>query len=201
MKHHPAYLELYELFQESSFLTEAGQAGDHLVGNEPGNFSQFTMEKYKQVIKGKTGHYICLPVMVALTYLRLATPKNIERSFDALIEISYFLQVQDDFLDVFGDPAETGKIGTDIQENKCSWLIVQALERCNAGQRQVLERCYGRLNDSLADKVKQVYRDLKLDQVYKEYEERALVELADMTESIDETEGLRKEVFTMFGGE
>lgn len=53
---------------------------------------------------------------------------------------------------------------------------------------------------SLTDEVKQVYKDLKLDQVYTEYEKKALVDLADIIESIDETEGLRKEVFAMFGG-
>ena len=33
----------------------------------------------------------------------------------------------------------TGKVGTDIEENKCTWLIVQALARANDEQRAVLE--------------------------------------------------------------
>ena len=33
----------------------------------------------------------------------------------------------------------TGKVGTDIEDNKCGWLIVQALTRVSAEQRQVLE--------------------------------------------------------------
>jgi geranylgeranyl pyrophosphate synthase len=45
---------------------------------------------------------------------------------------------QDDFLDCFGDPAVTGKIGTDIEDNKCSWLIVQALSRASDDQRASL---------------------------------------------------------------
>lgn len=47
--------------------------------------------------------------------------------------------VQDDFLDCFGDPAVTGKVGTDIEENKCSWLVVQALNKASPEQRQILQ--------------------------------------------------------------
>ena len=34
-----------------------------------------------------------------------------------------------------------GKVGTDIEENKCSWLVVQALSRVTAEQRAVLQVC------------------------------------------------------------
>ena len=38
----------------------------------------------------------------------------------------------------------TGKVGTDIQEGKCSWLIVQVLQRTTKEQRMSikLEVCY-----------------------------------------------------------
>ena len=49
--------------------------------------------------------------------------------------------MKDDFLDCFGDPAVTGKIGTDIEDNKCSWLVVQALARVTPQQRALLEVC------------------------------------------------------------
>jgi len=57
--------------------------------------------------------------------------------------MGHFFQVQDDFLDCFGNPEVTGKIGTDIQDNKCSWLAVVAMQRANAEQKQIMTDCYG----------------------------------------------------------
>ena len=48
-------------------------------------------------------------------------------------------QAQDDYLDCFGDPEHIGKIGTDIQDHKCTWLLVQALDRVTPEQRQLIE--------------------------------------------------------------
>jgi len=50
-----------------------------------------------------------------------------------------FWWIQDDYIDCFGDPELTGKVGTDIEDNKCSWLIVQALSRADDEQRAALE--------------------------------------------------------------
>uniref|UniRef100_A0A1B0A7N4 Uncharacterized protein n=1 Tax=Glossina pallidipes TaxID=7398 RepID=A0A1B0A7N4_GLOPL len=40
-------------------------------------------------------------------------------------------QVQDDFLDCFGKPEVTGKLGTDMQDNKCSWLPAVCMQRAD----------------------------------------------------------------------
>jgi len=47
--------------------------------------------------------------------------------------------IQDDYIDCFCDPELTGKVGTDIEDNKCSWMIVQALARASHEQRAILE--------------------------------------------------------------
>ena len=51
----------------------------------------------------------------------------------------FFLCAQDDYLDCYGDPVVTGKVGTDIEENKCSWLVVQAIQRITTKQMETLK--------------------------------------------------------------
>jgi farnesyl diphosphate synthase len=55
------------------------------------------------------------------------------------LEIGHLIQVQDDYLDCFGDTEILGKDGTDIQDGKCAWPIVVALQRATPEQRKILE--------------------------------------------------------------
>jgi farnesyl diphosphate synthase len=38
----------------------------------------------------------------------------------------------------------TGKVGTDIQDGKCSWLAVVAMQRASEDQKKVMLECYGK---------------------------------------------------------
>ncbi|KAL4894810.1 isoprenoid synthase domain-containing protein [Aspergillus ambiguus] len=199
---HPAYVDLIELFHETTWQTELGQLCDLITAPEDNvNLENFSMEKYMFIVTYKTAYYsFYLPVALALHYLQLATPENLQQAHDILIPLGQYFQVQDDYLDAYGDPAVIGKIGTDIQDNKCSWLVNQALQRCSAEQRQVLDAAYGRKDNELEAKVKAVYRELDLEKVYHEYEEKTVGEIRSRIEAINESEGLKKEVFEAFLG-
>ena len=57
------------------------------------------------------------------------------------------------------------QIGTDIQDNKCGWLVVQALDVATPAQRLLLEENYARDDDACVEKVKALYSELKLKEV------------------------------------
>ncbi|XP_063461011.1 farnesyl pyrophosphate synthase isoform X3 [Pan paniscus] len=88
-----------------------------------------------------------------------------------LLEMGEFFQIQDDYLDLFGDPSVTGKIGTDIQDNKCSWLVVQCLQRATPEQYQILKENYGQKEAEKVARVKALYEELDLPAVFLQYEE------------------------------
>lgn len=194
------YVDLLELFHEVTFQTELGQQCDLLTApEEKVDLANFSMEKYTFIVIFKTAYYsFYLPVVLALHFLDMATPKNLSQARKILIPLGEYFQIQDDYLDNFGAPETIGKIGTDIQDNKCSWLINQALQRASAEQRQVLEDNYGRKDQSKEGKVKKVFEELKLEEVYRAYEEEKVKEIKKLIEELDESDGLKKTVFESF---
>ncbi|OTA93458.1 hypothetical protein M434DRAFT_395607 [Hypoxylon sp. CO27-5] len=199
-KAHPAYVDMIELFHETSLQTELGQLCDLLTAPEDVvNLDNFSLEKYTFIVIFKTAYYsFYLPVALALHQLNIATPKNLKQAHDILIPMGEYFQVQDDYLDNFGLPEHIGKIGTDIQDNKCSWLVNQALKIATPEQRKILEEHYGRKDKAHEAEIKKLYNDMKLDQLYHDYEEKRVGEIKQLISQIDESEGLKKGVFEAF---
>ena len=197
---HPAYLDLIELFHEVTWQTELGQLCDLITAPEDHvDLDNFGMDKYTFIVIYKTAYYsFYLPVALALHYLQLASPENLKLAHDILIPLGEYFQVQDDYLDAFGDPAFIGKIGTDIKDNKCGWLINQALLIVTPEQRRLLEENYGQKDDEKEAKVKQLYNELQLEKRYQDYEEKRVGELRKLIDAVDESKGLRKGVFEVF---
>jgi geranylgeranyl diphosphate synthase, type II len=69
-------------------------------------------------------------------------------------------QVQDDYLDAFGDQEKFGKtIGNDIRTNKKTFLMIRALDTCTPAQKQELEQL---LKEDAPDKVQRVLSVFRL---------------------------------------
>ncbi|CAH2327566.1 farnesyl pyrophosphate synthase [Pelobates cultripes] len=189
------YLHLLELFLEKLIDTELGQALD-LITAQPGkvDLNRYTETRYKAIVKYKTAFYsFYLPVAAAMYMAGIDGEEEHGNAKTILLEMGEFFQIQDDYLDCFGDPSVTGKIGTDIQDNKCGWLVVNALQRVTPDQRKILEENYGQHDMTKVQNVKQLYEELDMPSVYKQYEEDSYRRLQLLISQ--HANGLSKEIF------
>ncbi|XP_006895853.1 PREDICTED: farnesyl pyrophosphate synthase [Elephantulus edwardii] len=180
----PYYLNLMELFLQSSYQTEIGQALDLITApQDKVDLSRFTEKRYKSIVKYKTAFYsFYLPVAAAMYMAGIDGEKEHANARKILLEMGEFFQIQDDYLDLFGDPSVTGKIGTDIQDNKCSWLVIQCLQRASPEQRQILQDNYGQKETEKVARVKALYEELELPAVFKQYEEESFSHIMGLIE-------------------
>jgi farnesyl diphosphate synthase len=75
------------------------------------------------------------------------------------------------------------QIGTDIEDFKCSWLVVKALERCSEEQTKILYENYGKAEPSNVAKVKALYKELDLEGAFMEYEKESYEKLTKLIEA------------------
>ncbi|GMP64952.1 hypothetical protein CsSME_00025964 [Camellia sinensis var. sinensis] len=154
------------MFEQVEFQTACGQMIDLITTLEgEKDLSKYSLPLHHRIVQYKTAYYsFYLPVACAL----LMAGENLDNHTDVkniLIEMGTYFQVQDDYLDCFGHPDVIGKvssivvdyqslicfygelkifdillcqIGTDIEDFKCSWLVVKALELCNEEQKKLL---------------------------------------------------------------
>ena len=64
----------------------------------------------------------------------------------------------------------------------------------------MLDECYGRKDAEKEGKVKGIFEELKLEQVYLDYEQDVVGRIRKMIQDVDESEGLKRGVFEGFLG-
>ncbi|KAH3887522.1 farnesyl pyrophosphate synthase-like [Dreissena polymorpha] len=192
----PYYVNILELFHEITHCTITGQCLDMTVSPPSGtvDFQQYTMEKYDAIVKWKTAFYsFCLPVTVAMFMAGIDDQEMHQKAKAILLKMGHYFQVQDDYLDCYGDPEVTGKIGTDIQDNKCSWLVITAIQRASSEQLAVLKENYGQSDKTKVKRVKELFDDLDLAQAFDDFEETSFSEIQTLIET--SSGGLPQEMF------
>lgn len=120
--------------------------------------------------------------------------QNLIYEFGKKIGIAF--QVQDDYLDAFGDPGKFGKqVGGDILSNKKTFLLIHAANNANDSQRNEL---FGLLKENPSDKVSKIldlFRATKADEwaieLKNKYLDEALIHLDDIAVLSKRKEPLR----------
>ena len=140
-----AFSRFFQLFWGQFFFNSVMcKCALHIDGSRPVPSSQtltFKTRPSTQPVLWKWGLFawewkiICVSKAEHLTSFWYRVPDELENG----LFFSFFLCAQDDYLDCYGDPVVTGKVGTDIEENKCSWLVVQAIQRITTEQMEMLK--------------------------------------------------------------
>lgn len=191
----PHYGRLLDLFLETTYQTSHGQLLD-LTTAPPGNIdlSRYTMDAYLGIITYKTAYYtFYLPVAAGLVLAGETRSDAYKLAQQICVEMGQYFQIQDDYLDCYGDPAVIGKVGTDIEDAKCCWIVCTALQQASPEQQMVIKANYGQKDPTAVARVKEVYAQLDMPAKFEAYEAASYSKLS---RTIEEQSLLPKQAFT-----
>ena len=157
-------MDLIKATRDINTVTTMGQTLDYIA-------TQPLYEAYNIIIANKTSHYtIHLPIILGLVASQKFTLDECYSAVEPFsLELGLLFQAQDDYIDVFVDPKVSGKIGTDIQDGKITWIVCKAIELANEEQKKTLKECYG--NKEKVEEVKKLFKELHVDEEFKKFEE------------------------------
>lgn len=110
-------------------------------------------EEYIEMIRLKTS--VLLACALKLGAIQAGAPvEDADRLYDFGVNLGIAFQLQDDLLDVYGDFATFGKrIGGDILEGKKTFMLINALQIADAGQRDALETWLNKKDGNPQEKI------------------------------------------------
>ena len=147
----PAVLNL---FTETAL--EIGEGQEYDMTFETRN--DVTENEYIEMIRLKTSVLLACALKTG-ALLADAPQEDAERLYRVGELVGLAFQLQDDLLDVYGDPKVFGKaIGGDITSNKKTYMLINAYNRANDEQRKDLEHWIGAKEFNRQEKVAAVTR-------------------------------------------
>ena len=146
--------DVFATFMQTTYEIGEGQQLD--VEFETRN--DVTVEEYIEMIRLKTS--VLLACALKIGAILAGAPKEDQENLYRFGEqIGLAFQLQDDLLDVYGDPKVFGKnIGGDITSNKKTYMLINAVNRANAKQREELTRWIDAKTFDREEKVRAVTR-------------------------------------------
>ncbi|GAA4733977.1 polyprenyl synthetase family protein [Flavisolibacter ginsenosidimutans] len=131
---------------------------------------------YEKMISLKTSVLLAASLkMGAILGGALERNQNLIYEFGRKLGLAF--QVQDDYLDAFGDAAKFGKqIGGDIKANKKTFLLIHALETTSPSQKEKLKHLLKTDESSKVEKVLAIFKDCGVDDWAEQLKEQYLAE-------------------------
>jgi len=112
-----------------------------------------TIPEYLKMIEYKTAVLVAAAMKMGAIIAR-TSEENANLIYDFGLNLGLAFQLQDDYLDAFGDPETFGKqVGGDIIENKKTYLYLKALEFSSAEKALELEKLFSLQLDDNTEKI------------------------------------------------
>ena len=128
--------EVMHIFTETTMEICEGQQWDMEFESR----MDVKVDEYIEMIRLKTSVLLAAALKIGAC-LAGASAEEAQKLYDFGVKMGLAFQLQDDWLDVYGDPKVFGKnIGGDILCNKKTYMLITALELADASQREELER-------------------------------------------------------------
>ncbi|PIF32340.1 geranylgeranyl diphosphate synthase type II [Flavobacterium sp. 9] len=143
------FRDLAKLFSKTALEVCEGQQWD--VDFEKRN--DVTIPEYLKMIEYKTAVLVAAAMKMGAIVAK-TSEKEGDLIYDFGLNLGLAFQLQDDFLDAFGDPETFGKqVGGDIIENKKTYLYLKAREFSSPEKASELEKLFSLNLDDNTDKI------------------------------------------------
>lgn len=128
--------EVLNIFTETALEIGEGQQYDMEFENR----MDVSEDEYINMIRLKTSVLLAASLKIG-ALLGGASVADAANLYDFGLQLGLAFQLQDDLLDVYGDPAVFGKrVGGDILCNKKTYMLINALQLAESKQRESLQR-------------------------------------------------------------
>ncbi len=146
------FRSLAKLFSKTALEVCEGQQWD--VDFEERN--DVTIPEYLKMIEYKTAVLVAAAMKMGGIVAKTSA-ENCDLIYDFGLNLGIAFQLQDDYLDAFGDPATFGKqVGGDIIENKKTYLYLKALQKADDTSREQLKELFSMQPEDSAEKIELV---------------------------------------------
>jgi geranylgeranyl diphosphate synthase type II len=146
------FRDLAKLFSKTALEVCEGQQWD--VDFEERN--DVTIPEYLKMIQYKTAVLVAAAMKMG-AIIAETSEENANLIYDFGLNLGLAFQLQDDFLDAFGDPETFGKqVGGDIIENKKTYLYLKAVAFSKEAEAKELRRLFSIQPEDNTEKIKTV---------------------------------------------
>ncbi len=129
-------------------------------------------EDYLRMIELKTSVLLAASLQMG-AMLGGASAGNCNHIYELGRNLGIAFQIQDDYLDAFGDPEKFGKdVGGDIRQNKKTFLLLHALERASVNQQTELQSLMQGNEENKVERVLAIYKACGVDDWAKDLKEK-----------------------------